>query len=76
MQGNGKIALPEEFKRVLDIAPSDHVVFHVTENGITLQKHCHKCFICGATEDILQFKRKTLCSLCLEKMTTGGLITD
>ena len=74
MQGNGKIALPEEFKRILDISPADHIVFHVTENGITLQKHCHKCFICGKTENIIQFKRKTLCTLCIEKMTMKELL--
>ena len=64
----GRIVLPIELRRSLDINIKDPVEIFVDNERIILQKYIPSCIFCGNTEGIVYFNGKRICSDCIEKM--------
>lgn len=64
----GRIVLPIEMRRVLDIAEKDALEIYVEGSSIILKKYKHSCVFCDATKDITVFKGKNLCPKCLREL--------
>lgn len=64
----GRIVLPIETRRSLDLNPGDGVEIFVEKDKIILQKYAPSCIFCGEADDVVTFKNKRVCRNCLEEM--------
>lgn len=64
----GRIVLPIELRRTMDIAESDEVEIYMENDRIILQKFEQACVFCGSSRGLISFQRKNLCQECLRKM--------
>lgn len=62
----GRIVLPIELRRLLDINVKDDLEIFVENEEIYLSKYQPKCTICGGDQDLKEFKGKMICSDCIE----------
>ena len=64
----GRIVLPIETRRQLDLEPKDGVEIFVDEDRIILKKYQPCCIFCGDGDDIVLFRDKKVCRRCLQDM--------
>ncbi len=64
----GRIVLPIELRRTLDIGPKDMLEIFVEENTVILRKYEPDCFFCGSSRSLVQYKDKMICSNCLKEL--------
>lgn len=64
----GRIVLPIELRRTLDIEEKDELEIFVEDQTIMLQKYEVKCVFCGSTENILSFRGKSVCRKCAAQL--------
>lgn len=64
----GRIVLPIEIRKTLDIQQKDAVEIFIDEDKIVLQKYQPACIFCNNIDNIVYFSGKRICSACLEKM--------
>ena len=60
----GRIVLPIELRRTLDIAERDSMEIYVSDDSIVLKKYLPTCIFCGSTKNLSVFKEKNVCSSC------------
>jgi len=60
----GRIVLPIELRRTLDIAEKDALEIYVDSNTIILKKYEPACIFCGDAKDVMVFKGKNVCPNC------------
>ena len=70
MDSLGRIVLPIELRRTLDIAQKDSLEIYVDDSAIILKKYQPSCIFCGNADNVIYFKDKRICSSCLEKIKT------
>ncbi|MBW4863276.1 MAG: AbrB/MazE/SpoVT family DNA-binding domain-containing protein [Paeniclostridium sp.] len=64
----GRIVIPKEFRRMLNINENDPVEI-LCENGtIKLKKYNNSCILCGSKENLKNIKNIFICEKCLEEM--------
>ena len=64
----GRIVLPIELRRTLDIGERDAVEISVEGSNIVLRKYRPACVFCEATKDVQTFKGKNICAKCLQEL--------
>lgn len=64
----GRIVLPIEIRKVLEIKEKDSIEIFIDNGKIVLEKYQPSCVFCGNTENIVYFGGKRVCSECIEKM--------
>ncbi len=64
----GRVVLPIELRRSLDIEEKDALEIYVDGNSVILKKYEPDCVFCGNARDIVNFKGKNICSSCLKEM--------
>lgn len=64
----GRIVLPIELRRTLDIVEKDALEIYVDESAIVLKKYQPACIFCGNAKDIIHFKGKNICPGCMEEL--------
>lgn len=60
----GRIVLPIELRRTLDIDIKDPLEIFVEGNTIVLQKYVPCCVFCGGDRNVIDFKGKLVCASC------------
>ena len=65
----GRIVLPIELRRTLDIAERDPLEIYVDGSSIILTKYQPACIFCGDSKDIIAYKGKNVCQTCLAELT-------
>lgn len=65
----GRIVLPIEMRRTLDIAEKDALEIYVEGTSVILKKYKPSCIFCDSNKDIIQFKGKNICPKCLRELT-------
>lgn len=60
----GRIVLPIELRRTLDIDVKDPLEIYVEGNSIVLKKYSHNCIFCGGDKGVSEFRDKPVCSAC------------
>lgn len=65
----GRIVLPIELRRTLDIAERDSLEIYVEGSSIILTKYQPACIFCGESKDIVTYKGKQICAGCLKVLT-------
>ena len=64
----GRIVLPIEMRRTLDIAERDLLEIYVEGDSIILKKNQAACVFCGNTKNVIGFEGKNICPDCLARL--------
>ena len=64
----GRVVIPIELRRTLNIETKDPLEIYVDEEQIILKKYQPSCIFCGDAENIRTFKGKKVCPDCLKEM--------
>lgn len=64
----GRIVLPIELRRTLDIAEKDSLEIYVDGSTIVLKKYEPACIFCGNSKDVFVFKGRNICPDCMEEL--------
>ena len=64
----GRIVLPIELRRTLDIAERDPLEIYVDGSSIVLRKYRPTCIFCDTSKDVINFKGKNVCPKCLKEL--------
>lgn len=64
----GRIVIPMEFRKVLNISAQDLIEISIENSCIVLSKYEPNCLLCGNTNDIIEFNDKLICRSCIEKL--------
>jgi transcriptional pleiotropic regulator of transition state genes len=60
----GRVVIPIELRRTLDISVKDPLEIYVDTDKIVLKKYLPACIFCGSAEDLLNFNGKNICKKC------------
>lgn len=64
----GRIVLPIELRRMLDIEIKDPIEIYVDGDSIILKKYSPQCVFCESMDEIINYKGKSVCRKCIEEM--------
>lgn len=64
----GRIVLPIEMRRTLDIAEKDALEIYVEGSAVILRKYRPSCIFCDTTKDVVVYKGKNICPNCLKEL--------
>ena len=65
----GRIVLPIELRRTLDIAEKDSMEIYIEGDSIILKKYQPACIFCDNEKDIIEFRGKNVCPRCFREMS-------
>ena len=65
----GRIVLPIELRRTLDIAIRDELEIYMENDRIILQKYEPNCVFCASSEGLVTHKGKNICKDCLQAIS-------
>ena len=68
MDDLGRIVLPKEMRKVMDINAKDAIEIFTDDNRIILQKYQPACVFCNNASDVVYFNGKRVCVACVEKL--------
>ena len=64
----GRIVLPIELRRTLDIGERETMEIFVEGSSVVLKKYRPTCIFCDSAKDITIFKGKNICPKCLQDL--------
>lgn len=64
----GRIVLPIELRRTLGIDVKDSLEIFVDGNYIMLKKYQPSCIFCDQAKDVVSFKGKNICPVCIAEI--------
>ena len=64
----GRVVLPIELRRTLDIAVKDSLEIYVDEGAIILKIYEPACIFCGDARDVVNYKGKNICAKCMREL--------
>jgi transcriptional pleiotropic regulator of transition state genes len=64
----GRIVLPIELRRTLDIAERDELEIYMEGDQIILQKYEPACLFCGSSAGLTQYRGKNVCRECVRNL--------
>ena len=67
----GRIVLPIELRRTLDIAEKDSLEIYVDGPTIVLRKYQPACIFCDDAKDVVTFRGKNVCTSCIQALQRG-----
>lgn len=69
----GRIVLPIELRRTLDIAEKDCLEIYMDGESIVLKKYQPACIFCDEADGITVFHGKNICAGCMKALREGRL---
>lgn len=67
----GRIVLPIETRRMLEIEPRDGVEIFVEEDKVILRKYQPCCLFCNNADNITYYRDKRICRDCLADLKSN-----
>lgn len=64
----GRIVLPIELRRTLDIAERDSLEIYVDGSSIVLRKYQPACIFCDDAKEVVNFRGKNVCPSCIRAL--------
>ncbi len=64
----GRVVLPIELRRTMDINTDDPLEIFVDEDMIILKKYEPSCIFCNESKNVSMYKGKLICSDCLDDL--------
>jgi transcriptional pleiotropic regulator of transition state genes len=71
IDGLGRIVLPMELRKTLNIDVKDPLEIYVDGEQIILKKYQPDCLFCGSANDVKNYKGKNICSKCIKELKEG-----
>jgi transcriptional pleiotropic regulator of transition state genes len=68
----GRIVIPIELRRTLDIAEKDALEIYVDGEQIILKKYQPACIFCGDARDVSNYRGKNICKKCMTELKTDN----
>ncbi|WP_054939039.1 AbrB/MazE/SpoVT family DNA-binding domain-containing protein [Paenibacillus ihuae] len=65
LDGLGRVVIPMELRRTMNIAEGDGLEIFVDGEKIILRKYAPGCTLCGNLEEIKYLSGKPICSTCV-----------
>ena len=69
----GRIVVPIELRRTLDIAVKDTLEIFVEGDQIVLKKSHPACIFCENIDDVVSYKGKMICKDCLRELKNQSI---
>ncbi|MBR1843077.1 MAG: AbrB/MazE/SpoVT family DNA-binding domain-containing protein [Oscillospiraceae bacterium] len=66
----GRIVLPIELRRSLDIDVKDPIEIYTDGDRIVLKKYTQTCSFCGKSKDVVSFRDRLVCRKCIEEISS------
>ena len=66
----GRIVLPIELRRTMDIGVKDMLEIFVEDDQIILKKYHPSCIFCSDARDVTTYKGKLICKNCLKELSS------
>lgn len=70
VDGLGRIVLPIEIRRNLDIEERDQLEIYLEGDRIILQKYEPACVFCGNSTGLSEYRGKNVCRECIHRLET------
>ncbi|MBO0572775.1 AbrB/MazE/SpoVT family DNA-binding domain-containing protein [Clostridium botulinum] len=64
----GRIVIPKELRRTLNIEEGDGLEIYTEGEQIILKKYEPCCIFCGEAKEVMNFKGKNICKICLKEL--------
>lgn len=64
----GRIVLPIELRRTLDIMERDALEIYVDGESIILRKYESACIFCGDAKNVVNYRGKNICQNCIREL--------
>ena len=64
----GRVVIPIELRRNLDIDVRDALEIFVEDDQIILKKYAPACIFCGQAKGVQAYKNKNICPTCREEL--------
>ena len=65
----GRIVLPIELRRTLDIAERDELEIYLDDDKVVLKKYEPSCIFCGSSCGLVSYHGRNVCMECIENMS-------
>ena len=66
----GRIVLPIEQRRILEIGDRDSLEIFIEDNMLILKKYQPACIFCGNAKDVMTFKVRNICPNFIHEINT------
>lgn len=63
----GRVVIPKELRRTMDIKEGDALEIYTEDNNIILRKYNPGCSCCGEIQELKEVSGIRLCKNCIEK---------
>ncbi|MHC1719132.1 MAG: AbrB/MazE/SpoVT family DNA-binding domain-containing protein [Clostridiaceae bacterium] len=67
----GRIVLPIELRRALEITDNDAMEIFTEGDQIILKKYAPACIFCGNARNVTNYKGKNICDNCMEELKSN-----
>lgn len=64
--------LPKEIRDELSIYSGDHVSISLESDMIVIEKIVDQCYICENEKNLIKFKDKNICMICIEEIVNNS----
>lgn len=68
----GRIVLPIELRRTLDLGERDELEIYLDDDKVVLKKYEPACIFCASGYGLVTFRGKNVCMECIHKMNDIG----
>lgn len=68
----GRIVLPIETRKRLELEPKDGVEIFVEQDRIILKKYEPSCIFCGDADNVIYYMDKRICKKCLAELAKAA----
>ena len=65
----GRLVVPKELRKKLDIADGDPVEIFSDGDRIVMVKYQPNCHFCSASTDLIDYKGKKVCASCIAELS-------
>lgn len=66
----GRVVLPAEIRRMLDIAERDELEIYMDNDQIVLKKFEPSCVFCSSSSGLVRYRGKNVCQNCAKEIST------
>jgi len=68
----GRVVIPKEIRKVLEINEGDPIEIVKVNNDIVMRKYSKGCIFCGSDKEVVEFNRALVCEGCRKALVKGG----
>ena len=69
----GRVVIPKELRKELNLCPENTVLFSAEKDQIILAKKEEYCCFCGDKCDLIEFEKHFICKKCLRRIKKGSI---